>query len=77
MNRLLERISVNPQVCGGKPCIKGTRTILEPGPRTTPQRLLDRVRELLAILDVHELKGSLWIVEPGRVRIHERRSNHC
>ncbi|HUB48766.1 MAG TPA: DUF5615 family PIN-like protein [Acetobacteraceae bacterium] len=51
--------------------------ILEPGPRTTPQRLLDRVRELLAILDVHELKGSLWIVEPGRVRIHERRSNHC
>jgi len=25
MNRLLERISVNPQVCGGKPCIKGTR----------------------------------------------------
>ncbi|HUB48767.1 MAG TPA: DUF433 domain-containing protein [Acetobacteraceae bacterium] len=25
MNRLLERISVNPHVCGGKPCIKGTR----------------------------------------------------
>lgn len=25
MNQLLERISVNPQVCFGKPCIKGTR----------------------------------------------------
>lgn len=25
MNPLLDRISVNPQVCGGKPCIKGTR----------------------------------------------------
>lgn len=25
MNPLLDRISINPQVCGGKPCIKGTR----------------------------------------------------
>lgn len=25
MNRLLDRISVNPNVCFGKPCIKGTR----------------------------------------------------
>ncbi len=25
MNPLLERISINPLVCGGKPCIKGTR----------------------------------------------------
>jgi uncharacterized protein (DUF433 family) len=25
MDELLERISLNPQVCGGKPCIKGTR----------------------------------------------------
>lgn len=25
MNPLLERISVDPAVCGGKPCIKGTR----------------------------------------------------
>ena len=49
--------------------------ILEPRPRTTPQRLLDRIRELLAILDVHELKGSLWIIEPGRVRINEPRSH--
>jgi uncharacterized protein (DUF433 family) len=25
MNTLLERIAINPEICGGKPCIKGTR----------------------------------------------------
>jgi uncharacterized protein (DUF433 family) len=25
MNTLVERISIDPKVCGGKPCIKGTR----------------------------------------------------
>ena len=25
MNALLERISINTEICGGKPCIKGTR----------------------------------------------------
>jgi uncharacterized protein (DUF433 family) len=25
MRPLLERISIDPQICGGKPCIKGTR----------------------------------------------------
>jgi uncharacterized protein (DUF433 family) len=25
MNTLLDRISINPEVCGGKPCIKSTR----------------------------------------------------
>jgi uncharacterized protein (DUF433 family) len=25
MNPLLERITVNPEICGGRPCIKGTR----------------------------------------------------
>jgi uncharacterized protein (DUF433 family) len=25
MNKLLERISIDPEICGGKPCIKGTR----------------------------------------------------
>jgi uncharacterized protein (DUF433 family) len=25
MNPLLERISINPEICGGKPCIRGTR----------------------------------------------------
>lgn len=25
MNPLLNRIAIDPQICGGKPCIKGTR----------------------------------------------------
>lgn len=25
MNPLLDRISIDPAICGGKPCIKGTR----------------------------------------------------
>ena len=25
MTKLLDRITINPAVCGGKPCIKGTR----------------------------------------------------
>ncbi len=25
MNELLKRISINPQVCHGQPCVKGTR----------------------------------------------------
>jgi uncharacterized protein (DUF433 family) len=25
MNKLLDRISIDPEVCGGKPCIRGTR----------------------------------------------------
>ncbi len=25
MNALLERITIDPEVCGGKPCIRGTR----------------------------------------------------
>ena len=25
MNPILDRISINPNVCSGKPCIKGTR----------------------------------------------------
>ena len=26
MSELLDRITIDPRVCGGKPCIKGTRT---------------------------------------------------
>jgi uncharacterized protein (DUF433 family) len=25
MNALLDRITVDPRICGGKPCVKGTR----------------------------------------------------
>jgi len=25
MNALLDRISIDPEICGGKPCVRGTR----------------------------------------------------
>ena len=30
MNTLLDRISIDPEVCGGKPCIEGTRPWVSP-----------------------------------------------
>jgi predicted nuclease of predicted toxin-antitoxin system len=47
--------------------------ILEPGVPITSQGVLDRLRGMLAVLATHSLTGSLWIVEPGRVRIHLKR----
>lgn len=44
--------------------------VLELGPRPNLQKLYDRLRGLLAVLDTQTLTGALWIVEPGRVRIH-------
>jgi predicted nuclease of predicted toxin-antitoxin system len=44
--------------------------ILEVGSKTTLQEIHDRLRDLLAILENHSVAGALWIVEPGRVRIH-------
>ena len=47
--------------------------ILDLGPRASPQRLLDRLRDFLTVAEQQDVRGSLWIVEPGRVRIHLRR----
>jgi predicted nuclease of predicted toxin-antitoxin system len=44
--------------------------ILEPGRRATPASISDRLREFLTALATQPLTGMLWIVEPGRVRIH-------
>ena len=46
--------------------------ILEPGAQVTPQALLDRLRDFRALAEVRSPEGTLWIVEPGRVRIHLR-----
>jgi len=46
--------------------------ILDLGPRASPQRLLDRLMDFLAVAEEQDVRGSLWIVEPGRVRIHLR-----
>jgi predicted nuclease of predicted toxin-antitoxin system len=44
--------------------------ILETGHSASPQGLLDRIRDLIRALNIQRLEGSLWIVQPGRVRIH-------
>jgi predicted nuclease of predicted toxin-antitoxin system len=44
--------------------------VLEIGPRATHAALIDRVRELLLLLKARSPNGALWIVEPGRLRIH-------
>ena len=46
--------------------------ILEVGPRTTVHGVVARIRDFLAILETRSVSGALWIVEPGRVRIHIR-----
>jgi predicted nuclease of predicted toxin-antitoxin system len=44
--------------------------VLEFGHRVTHAALLDRLRELLTVLKTQSPADALWIVEPGRVRIH-------
>ena len=39
------------------------------GPASLP-RLLDRLRDFLALAGSQPVTGELWIVEPGRVRVH-------
>jgi predicted nuclease of predicted toxin-antitoxin system len=46
--------------------------VLEIGPRATLQGILDRLTDLLAVVETRAIAGALWIVEPGRVRIHLR-----
>jgi predicted nuclease of predicted toxin-antitoxin system len=44
--------------------------ILEVGPRATLPGILGRLGDFLAVLEDRSVTGALWIVEPGRVRIH-------
>jgi predicted nuclease of predicted toxin-antitoxin system len=46
--------------------------ILEVGRRATVESVLARMRDFLAVLETRSVAGALWIVEPGRVRIHLR-----
>lgn len=45
--------------------------VLELPRPATPQSLLNRLAEFLAVLAMRPLNRELWIVEPGRVRIHQ------
>jgi predicted nuclease of predicted toxin-antitoxin system len=44
--------------------------VIDPGPRASHRGLLERTRELLAVLKTRSPTGALWIVEAGRVRVH-------
>lgn len=46
--------------------------VLEVPPRASPDAILRVVRDLLSFLGVRSLKNELWIVEPGRVRMHQQ-----
>ncbi len=49
--------------------------ILEIGRQATAQGLLDRLRDLATLLETRALVSELWIIEPGRVRIHLRETD--
>jgi predicted nuclease of predicted toxin-antitoxin system len=46
--------------------------VLDIGPRATLQGIIGRLTDLLAVVETRAIAGALWIVEPGRVRIHLR-----
>jgi predicted nuclease of predicted toxin-antitoxin system len=41
--------------------------------RLSPSTILARINELALVLAIQSISGQLWIVEPGRVRVHEKR----
>ena len=47
--------------------------VLECKGRVAPSMILARVTEFAALLGTRPVDRELWIVEPGRVRIHERK----
>jgi hypothetical protein len=49
--------------------------ILELGGRASFQGLHSRLREFLALAEVQQINGKLWIVEPGRIRVHMEKGN--
>ena len=44
--------------------------MIDPGPRASHRGLLERTRELLAMVETRSPDRALWVIEPGRVRVH-------
>ena len=44
--------------------------VLDLGGPASLERLQNRLREFLALAATRSVDGELWIVEPGRVRVH-------
>jgi predicted nuclease of predicted toxin-antitoxin system len=47
--------------------------VLECKGRLSPTMILARLAELASLIRTRPIDHELWIVEPGRVRIHERK----
>ena len=47
--------------------------ILDCRGRLSPAAILARINELAALLESQAIDGQLWIVEPGRIRLHQKR----
>ncbi len=57
---LLDRVAVNPQICGGKPCIRGTRiyiaTILDAlAEGLSPEEVIDHYPSLT----IHDIRAAV------------------
>jgi hypothetical protein len=48
--------------------------VLAASGRLSKSIIQSRIADLLAVLDTEPLNGSLWIVEPGRIRVHQKRN---
>ena len=46
--------------------------ILEMPGRITERAIVQRLSEFLAVMKTRPLGRELWIVEPGRIRVHQR-----
>jgi len=66
----LRSTAISVRCCGFAPATSAAIMVIYLGPRATHQRLLERTRELLAMVKTRSPGRSLWIVEPGRVRVH-------
>ena len=49
--------------------------ILELPHKATSDALPQRLKDFLAVLNMRSLGRELWIIEPGRVRVHLRRDH--
>lgn len=49
--------------------------VLELPKRAGPEALLNRIRELITALEGRPLGRELWIIEPGRIRVHQSRDD--
>jgi predicted nuclease of predicted toxin-antitoxin system len=47
--------------------------VLECRGRQTPATFVARIKELISVLQTRAIDHELWIVEPGRIRIHEKK----